>query len=426
MDKPKTANDLRKEGQFTEALKIYEPAWEEKRNKFDGAGLLHCLRRLGRYDQAIPLADELIEKYSDFDWCKKEAIWTYLQGLLIPLDDNVPLGKIIDVATRIMNLGPDGIAAKMTVFKVLKRAKEDGDWETVNAWIVKLAPDSLATTPMTDEAGREGWNDQALWYNYRIKGLIESGNYQSAAAFADDACNRFPRQKKFFARLKAITDKKQGNLDAAEKAYRDLCSVRKPDWWLLHEYALVLAEKGRKNEALDAMYGAASSNSKLELLVKLFLDIGNLSYELGLYKTGRAHAYISKHVREEKGWGIPAALSKLFQELNQAIGDIAEPGSITEALAICRTEWAKVSRSDTQSGMDNRKPRKDLSGEIRLDNSDRPFCFINSSNGESFFCLKKDLPPGLVDGENVQFNAIPSYDKAKQKASWRASFVRKI
>ena len=40
------ANALRKNGDFEEALIIYRDLWNENGDKFDGAGLLHCLRKL--------------------------------------------------------------------------------------------------------------------------------------------------------------------------------------------------------------------------------------------------------------------------------------------------------------------------------------------------------------------------------------------
>ena len=50
------ANALRKNGDFEEALIIYRDLWNENGDKFDGAGLLHCLRKLELFDEAIILA----------------------------------------------------------------------------------------------------------------------------------------------------------------------------------------------------------------------------------------------------------------------------------------------------------------------------------------------------------------------------------
>jgi hypothetical protein len=43
---------------------------------------------------------------------------------------------------------------------------------------------------------------------------------------------------------------------------------------------------------------------------------------------------------------------------------------------------------------------------------------------QSFFCYKSDLPPDITDGNEVTFDAIPSFDKKKNKESWKASNIR--
>ena len=64
------ANQLRKAKNFGEALPLYRDLWKETGDKFDGAGLLHCLRKLELFGEALVFADELIDKYPDFDWCR--------------------------------------------------------------------------------------------------------------------------------------------------------------------------------------------------------------------------------------------------------------------------------------------------------------------------------------------------------------------
>jgi len=169
------ANDLRKAKNFEEALLLYRNLWKETGDKFDGAGLLHCLRKLGLFDEATVLADELIDKYPDFDWCRREVIWTLISGTLYKLEETEPLEKVLQTAQEIMELNPDDLAKKMVVFKVLKSAKSSNHWKIVNEWVVNIDPASLSTEPMTDSSGRKGWSDQSLWYNYRINGLIQKG-----------------------------------------------------------------------------------------------------------------------------------------------------------------------------------------------------------------------------------------------------------
>ena len=420
------ANLLRKEGNIEEALQIYRNLWNETGDKFDGAGLLHCLRKLELFEEANILADELIAKYLDFDWCRNEAIWTYISGKLNKLESNVSLEDVLEVANRIFDLNPDGLAAKMVVFKVLKSAKSSNDWKTVNEWVIKLDPKSLNTKPMTDSSGREGWSDQSLWYNYRIKGLIENESLNDAIDLIDEISENFPKQKKFFIRLKAQAQYKLGNLSESEKIYQSLCSSHRPDWWLLHEYAKVVRDAGRKDEALKLMYKAANSNPKLELMVSLFEDIGILCKELEMNDESIAHFILCKKIRIEHDWSIPDAVLNNILDLNDIIVNYTEPPTLSEVLNICKNYW-KISLGEEVSlknkQQDRRKIRLDLIGNVSLGKEEHPFCFIISKNGESFFCFKSDLPSSIKNNDTVIFNATLSFDKKKNKESWKASNI---
>ena len=319
-----------------------------------------------------------------------------------------------------MSLNPTGLAAKLTVFKVLKSAKSSNRWEIVNEWVVKIAPDSLSAKPMTDDSGREGWSDQSLWYNYRINGLVKKGDPSEAIVLVDEVLEQFPKQKKFFMRLKALANHRLGNLPESEKIYQELCSRYKPDWWMLHEYARVVRDIGKRELALKLMYQAASNHRKLEAMVTLFVDIGTLCKDLGKYEEARSHLVLCKYVRNEKEWSVPESIINTVSGLNEIISNNKEPSSLKEAFAICQNEWRKLlSKENDLKGLSrkNRKVKKGLVGKVSLGRSDRLFCFIITKDEQSFFCYKSDLPPDIINGNKVSFDAIPSFDKKKNKES---------
>lgn len=315
----------------------------------------------------------------------------------------------------------------MIVFKVLKSAKASKDWGTVNEWVVKLNPVSLSKEPMTDSSGREGWSDKSLWYNYRINGLLENGNPNEAIALIDEILESFPKQRKFFIRLKALAYYHLGNLPEAESTYQNLCSDYKPDWWLIHEYAKVVRDRNRREDALKLMYKAANSNSKLQLMVSLFEDIGVLCTEMGKNEEAIAHLILCKKIRFENNWSIPDSVLNSIIELDKNIENYTEPDSLKETLEICRSYWTKSLDEGSESkdwSQNKRKVRKDLTGKVNLGNIDRPFCFIFTKDDEAIFCFKSDLPPDTKNGDRIIFDATPSFDKKKNKESWKASNIR--
>ena len=67
---------------------------------------------------------------------------------------------------------------------------------------------------------------------------------------------------------------------------------------------------------------------------------------------------------------------------------------------------------------------KGLTGKVNSIKDDLPFCFIYTNDKQSFFCSKSELPPKTSNGDDVIFDAIPSYDKKKGKDSWKAANIR--
>lgn len=421
------ANNLRKNGNHKEALEIYKRLWKESGDKYDGTGLLQCLRKLSLFDEAIPLADDLIKKYKDFEWCKNEVIWTYIQGIFNKFDKNNQIDKILEVANKIMLLNPDGLARKKVVFTVLGAAKSHNNWKIINEWVNKLNPETLSSQAMKDDKGRERWSEQAVWYNYYIKGLLEKADFKEILNKIDDIIAKFPKQKKFFIRFKAQALYFSGNLAEAENLYKSLCKYYKSDWWLFHEYAKVVLSKGKKEEALHIMYKAASLNTKYESMVSLLNDIGLLCKELKFYETALAHFNLCKLIREERKWSIPESLNYNIMELNSIIDNKEAVLTFKEELAKCKKEWYKVINNANSSDKEltnKREERKNLKGKVKLIN-DKPYCFIFTNKKDSFFCYRTDLPENIVDGDEVYFDAVPSFDKKKNKESWKAVNIRK-
>lgn len=424
-EQKKKATALRKEGNFREALPIYEELWKSFQDRFDGAGLLHCLRKLELFDEALPLADDLVHLYPDFKWCKVEIIWTYIYGILKKFDDSESLENVLEVSQKIMSLNPKELAAKMVVFKVLDSAKAVNDWKIINEWVLKLDPKYLSSEPMVIN-GKEGWSDQARWYNFRINGLLKSGNLDEAILLVDEVLELFPKQKKFFLRLKALALQDLGRLSESEKIYENLCSVHKPDWWLLYEYSKVIKDLGRKEDSLKIMYKAASSNPKLELMVSLFEDIGILCKELGMFNEARDHMVLLHFVRLENGWNTSEFTLSEIMELNDFASHKAAT-SLKEARNICRDYWNKLLNEKSSKNInekEKRTPRRNLLGVVSFVKENSPFCFIKSEDQESIFCYTSNLPFGVQDGDLVIFDAFPSFDPKKKKESWKASKIR--
>ena len=342
------AHDLRKSGRFDEALPIYRELWAESKDRFDGAGLLHCLRKLGMFHEAVPLGEDLIQQYPDFKWVRQEVKWTLISGVLLQLKDEEPLERVLNVGKKIMALDPDPIALKLTVMRVLKIAKKNKKWEVMNDWAIKIDPNSLPTEALKDERGHEGWSNQSVWYNYRIRALIETGHAEEGIKLADQIKDRFPKQRKYFVRLQALGYSSMAERDQAkapqyraeaEKLLRPLCARPNSDSWLLHGYGKVLKALGRNNEAMSLFAQAAKKNLKLEMNLPLYFDFGLILHHQKKPQEARAHFLLCQFIREKNGWPIPEDLARAITELNKELDNIIPPHSLDMALNLCRKEW---------------------------------------------------------------------------------------
>ena len=421
-ERKELANSYRKKGDFDEAIPLYESLWRETADPFDGIGLLCCYRKSRLFDKAIPLAEELCKEHTDLTWAAREICWTLIQGKLQMFDESTPLEEVIKIADTVLKYSPDFLAKKIAVFKVLKWAKKKDDWETIGNWVDRIEPDSLSIEPMHFDSGREGWSDQCLWYNYKINSLLKVEAFGEARENTLVAQEKCPKQRLFFVRLQAHAMKGLGDIEAAQSLYENLCNKKRSEWWLLHEYGNLLTEVGETDKALFVLCKAALSNRKLEMMVKLFSDLAQLFLKKGDPEKARAHCYLEKFVRDENGWPISSSLATSIDRLDsEMLGDSA-PLSKQEAFSICRTSWKVTCGNDTS---ETRTKKKDLVGQLTIPKN-RPFCFVNTKDGLSAICFSKDMPDDVANGDTVIFDVIPSFDKKKNRESWKAIKIRRF
>ena len=424
----KEANELRKKREFEKALPLYRELSKDDSDPYSAAGLLRCLRELRLFDEALPLCIPTNRKHLALDWYRNEVIWTLIQGKLQELDESATVDQVVSAAEFILALEPKGTVTKWRIVRrVLKTAKSRNRWDIVSKWVKKVNPDDLSTTPIKDDRGRDGWCEQAIWHNLQIRSEIEVGDKQQAISASQRAIGLFPQQVKFFKRLEALGNFRGGRLVEAELLYGNLCTSGRSDWWILNEYAQVLRELGRDQEALALMCKAALSSKKLESLVSLFSEIGFLCHKIGLKQEARNHLVLCKQIREEQGWSISQAVSSIIAELDRELsgGPVGRDGALLE----CQKFWrrrAGAQHDSCESSVKSRAVKMMLKGMLKMGPAERPYCFLFSDTRESYFCRKSDLPEGATDGVMLQFDAMPSFDKKKNQESWKAVNVRTI
>jgi len=426
----KRANEHRKNGELEKALPLYRELAKDDSDSYSAAGLLHCLRKLHLFDEALALCIPANPRHLALDWYRNEVIWTRIQGELNRTNEKTPIQEIESIAQSILMLEPEESTAKWAIVRrVLKAAKSRKRWDIVSTWIERVHPEELSTVPMKDNTGRDGWCDQALWHYLKIRSMIEVGDKTKAVSFAQNATNLFPKQQKFFRRLEALAHLRLGTLAEAERLYSTLYRGGSADWWILHEHAQVLRDLGKDEEALTAMCKAALSNNKSELLVALFSDIGFLCLNTERKEDARNHLKLCALIREEKNWSVPQIVSSTILVLEKELVESPAPPDLNAALAACQKFWRKTVGAQYDSrepSLKSRGVKRMLKGKLKMGPLERPYCFLLSDGTGSYFCRKSDLPTGIADGVMLQFDAIPSFDRKKNQESWKAINMRRF
>ena len=268
------------------------------------------------------------------------------------------------------------------------------------------------------EQENEGWSQSERWYYYRVEALINLGQEEQAISIITENSDKITRKGLYFERLKAKALMQLGNYLEADKSYKKAMSFSSNiDWWLLQEYAILQKQQNKYEDALSYMIKAAISRpmftpKKVTLynnIAELFIDQNNNEYAY-------IHLLLTKNIREENGWSVNDVNEKLrslnFHEnlYNIPTKDIEER---------CKNIW-----NEYVAPQSHEKSQKRITGKIVNLYDDRTFCFIETKNGESFFCNKRDLPTGSKSGQIVTFYPKLSFDKKKNRESFSAVNIR--
>lgn len=329
---------------------------------------------------------------------------------------------------KIVKISPYGGTSNVAILYLIKLAKKAENWKMMEEWVGRVDPLLLNPEPMILENGKEGWSEKARWLNYQIISLIENGNPKKALAFSDAAIAQYPKQYKFFQRNKARAFAGLGNHENAAAQYKALREkVRGVDYWILQEYAISLSKIGDDEESIKIWCIAAQSSQKSEYKVSFFEQMGDFLLLQGYKDVALNHYWLSTYVRQGKRWSVPSELTGKIASLKEALA-IEDNSSYQEVLQKCQNFWSKHGEECSRQ-MTGKTPirnkREHLQGIITLGPTDRQFCFINTSDRESFICFKSEFTEELEDNSEVVFDAIPSFDKKKGRESWKAVDIHK-
>ncbi len=418
------ANELRKNGRYEDALKIYRELWDgQHHDGFTAAGLLHCLRKLHRLDEAMTVADDIAARYPDHNWVNLEVAWAYADYVKGMAENGASVPVLHACGEKALSRNPPPQAVNHIAFAIMGPAKKAKDWNMLTAWMSRVDPSLLSPAGMKLPDGKEGWSYLARWYHYRNLGLISTGRAHEALPLCREAVEKFPNQYKFFAYDLAKAYAGIGEYEKAAETFDELCRNVRPDSYHLFEYGKVVHQLGRPEEALALMARAVKAGQRPEFMVGYFMEMGDIFKQVGRLDAARDHYTLATAIRMRNSWSVPPELQQRLDE--NAISSIED--SVEELTYRCSRHWSncEAEQSPLTAQHEREKPLAEgVVGRIFLGHPDREYFFINPPDADGYIGFKNELTWAPEDRSLVVFDIVPSFNRKKNEWAAKAANVR--
>src|SRR5258706_4706217 len=107
------AEELRKAGQYAEAELHFTELWTQSKNGMDGWRYAFCLRKQGKFDEALDAAYNVVENLPDDQWSKDELIWAIYDARIKPAKEQEDLIRVLEAANETIQFRANDLALKL-------------------------------------------------------------------------------------------------------------------------------------------------------------------------------------------------------------------------------------------------------------------------------------------------------------------------
>ena len=385
--------------QFAEAGELFRQLWEGDDDAFSGGRFAFCLRKTGRADEALAVAQAVAEKYPDDIYVRREIVWALYDAEFKPAKERNDLDALVRAGQQIVDLTDEELPIRLVCFAIVDLAKEKMKWPLVAAWCDRVDSQKLSPEPR-EMNGRRVVSEREQWYFAKIKSLVELKHWDEARTLAQEALASFPRQRDF-ARWSAQALSGQGHAAEAIAELESLARARQPEWYLLHDLAELQYQAGQAEDAYKTACLAALAFGEDKAKVGLFMLIGRIALDLLRFDVAARHLKLTQLVRTREGWSVPEKWS------TWKTGLVLLPNKPEMRLGIClmnsascvpsvaetgKPEFPLISAHNPLRGQPQPRhspapaPQTDgqtHTGSIKTYKEDRGFGFITPNEGDS-------------------------------------------
>lgn len=436
----KQASDLRKAGNYSEALLLYEKLWNEYRQNctaWDGWGYAQCLYKAKNYKLALDVCREVYKIDKDHSANKNLYAWCIFQTEFNQenIQDENTFLKAAEAITKLTSQSDKFSPYINTVFKVIDyfNNKPIPQVDKVLEWLQKLDVEKLSDEPIpinnenqqSEEKSdknkkqkiKELASDKEKYYMLLIKALYKNGSYEQAIKESEKALKAFDKlhydNKVWFQRYAALSYSKLGNNNKGLKILTELLK-KKNEWFIQRDIAeIYFAQKDYSNAlnyAIDGILNFGDDDKKIDLyllLAKLFE-----LFEETLHTKTIIEFVVA--IRKSKGWKIDNELQQFITKYNINTNDEFNIKKLKKNIEQI-LEFKKYENQQLYEGIICQILPNNKAGFIETENKEKIYFMFNEVKG----------PKELIQvGRKVKFYVVEGFDKKKNQPSKNAINIK--
>jgi tetratricopeptide (TPR) repeat protein len=416
------ANKLRKNGQFAEALAIYESNWADEtqaRYEWDTWSYAFCLKKANRYADLLDLCRKAYPSYPNFEALNSLYAWAIYFTAVKP--EGVKEAELLKAAAGIVRLAKQDDAYAPFTLAVLRvvdvlAAKKNFDAKAILQWLDLLQPNLLDTTPssFTNEKGRVVAiaSKYEQWASMRAKALYLNAQYDDCLAQVAQALEWLPKlhygNEHWLRRYAALCHAAKCDFAKAIELL-ELVYLQKRDWFLAYDLATVLMRAERVAEALPLLQKAAFGEGDIEKKVKVYKALAKAYTMLGEHDLSIECYELVALVRSDFGWLPDTDTTIALQDAGIEAGRF---GSSAAMYARLKERIHVVQGSE--SSLNPQEVR--IIGNVMSILPNGKAGFVKAKFGKSYYFQFKDLvgAKSVKVGDEVSFQLIDAVDPKKQ------------
>jgi tetratricopeptide (TPR) repeat protein len=429
------ANQLRKNGQFAEALAIYETHWNDEslpRYEWDTWSYAFCLRKTERYTELLDFCRKAYFSYPTFEALNTLYAWAIYYTavknakLQTANGSDTDLLKAAKGVLRLTTQANQYAPYTLVVMKVLDvlASKPKFPAATVLEWSSLLDPSLLDVTPscFVDAKGKTVAiaSKCEQFFSVRIKVLHLAGQHDACLATVDQALAWLPKlhygNEHWWHRYAALSHAALGDFAKAIALLEGIWAQRK-EWFVAADLATVLLNSAdafvNYKRATTYLHEAALAFGDMEKKVKVYKLLAKTYTLLGEVDLAMEHYELVALIRSDFDWSADLEVSVILAEGGIVAGRF---GSSVAMFGRLKLVWeaAKAEASPRISGMVTKLLPNGKSGFVK-----------SVTDGQSYFFQLKNVRnlkgKTIVEGMALSFVLEAGFDVKKQVAVQNAT-----